>query len=196
LADKTIEYLKEELTKEEQLLESLIKSERFFKRHKKKIIAAAAALVLAGVGYVAYDYKMEQDRIAANEAYARLLANPSDEAAKELLRQKSPRLYELYLFKEAVQKKDEKLLAKLASSEDRVIADLAGYHLAALRRDGEALGRYEEGAILADYAKLDSAYLDDLAGRYKEAHAKLERVPVDSPAKPYATLLRHYGVAK
>ena len=196
MADKTIEYLKEELSKEEQLLESLIKSERFFKRHKKKLMAAVALVALAAVGYIAYDYKKERDLLAANEAYAKLLANPDDAAAKETLRQKSPRLYELYLFKEALQKREKDLLKKLAVSKDPVISDLAGYHFAALKRDVKMLQESETGAILADLAKLDAAYLLDLAGAYSRAFAKLESIPADSAAKPYATLLRHYGVAK
>ena len=196
MADKTIEYLKEELSKEEQLLESLIKSERFFKRHKKKLIAAVAVVALAVAGYYGYEYKKELDRAAANAAYERLLADPADSEARALLEQKSPALYRLYLYRQAVRSKDAATLERLAASKDPVIADLASYHLAALRRDPQGLGEYESGGILRDYARLDGAYLYDLAGRYAQAHSKLDIIPRTSIAKPYAILLRHYGVAK
>ena len=192
-AKENIEYIKEELSSDEKLLGQLIKTERFFKKYKKPLIAVAALVVLALAGYEAYDWKRTRDLAVANEAYMQLLKSPSKEA-EELLASKDPKLYDLYLYQKAVRKKDETALAKLAASADPLISDMARYHLAALKSD---LSKLHEVAlsdnVLRDMALLDEALLLDKKGETKKARNRLARIGKESPAYEAAQLLKHYG---
>ena len=193
---ENIEYIKEELSNEEKFLESVIKAEKFFKRYKKPLLALGVVLVLAIVGYSGYEFKKEHDVKEANEALTRLLVNPLDKQAFETLRQKSPKLFRLYRYKVAVENKDLKTLAALASSNDPILSDLARYHLALLKRNDHDLGTYagEKEAILRDLALLDEAYLLYGKEETSKAHKELSKIDTKSPAAPYALLLGHYGV--
>jgi hypothetical protein len=197
LAKKSgVEYLKEELSKEEQLLESLIRSERFVKKYRAHLFGAVIFTVVAAGAAYFYQYQKERTLLEANIAYMRLEADPADGAAKRLLEQKSPALYRLYLYKKAVREQDMDQLRKLADSDDKIIADLARYHLYLLQNDIDGLKRYKKEGILKDMARLNGAYLLDVGGHYHQAHSLLEEVGGESAAKPYAALLRHYGVGK
>ena len=193
---ENIEYIKEELSSEEKFLESVIKAEKFFKKYKKPLLAIGAVLVLFIVGYSGYELKKEHDQKVANEALAKLLANPEDHKALETLRQKSPKLFTLYSYKVAVEKKDKKALEALVSSSDPIVSDLARYHLALLKRSDHDLGIYagDKEAILRDLALLDEAYLLYGKKQSTKAHEELSKIDTKSPAAPFALLLGHYGV--
>jgi len=194
---ENIDYIKQELSNEEKLLESVIKAEKFYKKNKKWILAITAAAVLFGIGSVLYDMKKEQDLIKSNQAYAKLLQNPSDTQAANELKQLNPRLYSLYLYQMAIKKKDIETLKQLASSKDPVLSDLASYHLAVITQDRKKIDDYVvSGTMLKDYALLDDAYLHFKSGDIQGARSKLSLVGENSAAKPFAILLRHYGVAK
>lgn len=193
-AKENIEYIKNELSNEEKLLESVIKAEKFYKKHKKKIVGIFAALVIAGVGYIGYEMKVEHDLQISNKAYQKLLQNPSDTEALQTLQAKNEKLYHLFLYQQAVKTKDKAALQKIATSSDPVLADLAKYHIAALDRDSEALDRYaiDSNAILREMAILDESYLLMERNKIAKAREKLSKIE-KSPATPYALLLGHYG---
>ena len=194
---ENIDYIKKELSNEEKFLESLIKAEKFYKKYRKPLIALGAFVVLAALGYVGYEMKVEHDLKVSNAAYIRLMNQSGTKEDLELLRSKNPKLHELYLYHQALAKQDIEALKRLADSEDPVIKDLATYHLGALKKDEQLLGQYAtEGAILRDLAILDDAFLLDKAGNVQQAHQKLELISKESPAAPYALLLRHYGVKR
>ena len=73
-----IDSIKEELNTQEQFLENIIKSERFFKKYKKIIIGALALGVIGAAGYYINGALKEKEFKAANAAYAKLILNPKD----------------------------------------------------------------------------------------------------------------------
>ena len=194
-AKENIEYIKQELSSEEKFLESVIKVEKFYKKHKKAIVAGAAAVLIAGVGYIAYEMKVEYDLRLSNEAYQELLKNPSNKEALQTLQAKNEKLYHLFLYQQAVKAKDKAALQKIAASSDPILADLAKYHLAALQKDREKLDRYalNSEAILKELALLDESYLLMEKKKIAQAREKLKKIE-KSAATPYALLLGHYGV--
>ncbi|WP_456450688.1 hypothetical protein [Hydrogenimonas sp.] len=192
-----VEFAKEELTQDEKVLAGLIKAERFYKRNKMLILGLAAVVVLGGIGYGVMDYLKEQKLLRANEAFLALQANPSDAKALETLKKENPALAELFEVREAIAAGDTAALKRLEGSKDPVVADLATYHAAAYDKDEKALEGYrlKSGALLKDFAIFDEAYLLIKAGKVEQAHERLALIPENSPLKPAATMLAHYGIA-
>ncbi|NPA81167.1 MAG: tetratricopeptide repeat protein [Epsilonproteobacteria bacterium] len=196
---ENVQAIKEELTAEEQFLESAIKSERFLKKYKKPIIAIFSLLVIAFVSYNVYEYIKESNLKAANEAYLTLLKNPNDSKALETLKSKNPNLYMAFLFKEAVDKNSIEAFEKILNAlKDPFLKNLALYQIAALKEDKKALENYalSEGAVLKDFAFLDEAYLLLKEGKIKEGKEKLKQIPLTSPLQGLVKNLNHYGVSK
>ena len=120
-----IDSIKEELNTQEQFLENIIKSERFFKKYKKIIIGALVLGVIGAAGYYINGALKEKEFRAANAAYAKLILNPKDEQAKAELKQKDPSLYALYEFKRAVDNNDTNALKSLANEQiDPLLKDI------------------------------------------------------------------------
>ncbi|MRI83576.1 MAG: hypothetical protein C6I00_04070 [Nitratiruptor sp.] len=197
-AKENLEYIKKELSSEEQFLESLIKAEKFYKRYRKPLLGGLLLLLFLGVGYWGYQLKREHDLKVSNEAYARLLQNPQDAQALQILQEKNPRLYQLYRYQEALKRKDPKLFKELVQVDEPILQDLARYHLAVLKKDQKGLSRYAKGgeALLQEMALLGSGWLLYERGAISQGHQEIELVPTNSPAAPFAALLRHYGVGR
>ena len=66
---ENINAVKEELSTEEQFLESIIKGERFFKRNKKIIIGGLVLVALGIGGYIINDALKTQKLKESNIAY-------------------------------------------------------------------------------------------------------------------------------
>jgi hypothetical protein len=191
-----MEYAKEELTQDEKLLAGLIKAERFYKRNKMVILALVAIVVLGGAGYGVMGYLKEQKLLKANEAFLALKANPEDKGAMETLRRENPALAELVTLDRAIEKGDVKVLETLKSSGDPLVSDLAAYHLGVLQKRADLLKDYrmKSGALLKDFALFDEAYLLMKEGKVKEAKERLAMITDNSPLKPVAKMLGHYGI--
>ncbi|BCD61936.1 hypothetical protein NitYY0826_C0803 [Nitratiruptor sp. YY08-26] len=190
-----IEYIKKELDSEEKFLESVIKAEKFYKKHKKKITALVVLVVIGFLGYVGYDMMKTHNLEVSNAAYNSLLQNPQDKEALQTLKNKNPKLYALYIYQKAIEKSDIEALQKIANGDDRVLGDLAKYHIAVIKKDNKALERYANNsdAILRDFAYLDSAYMDFMKDAIAVGRKKIENIDKSSAAYPYALLLGHYG---
>jgi hypothetical protein len=195
---ENLEYIKEELSSEEKFLESLIKVEKFYKKYKKPLKYLAIGLLVATIGYVGWDLKKEHDLKVSNEAYLRLLKNYEDKEAINILKEKNPKLYELFLYKLALDKRDIELLQKLANSKDPIIKDLSTYHIGVLKSDRKKLQEYgvQKDAILRDFALMNSSYLEYEKANIDVAKKILNSIDKNSLAYTYSLLLRHYGVAK
>ena len=193
---ENLDFIKQELSNEEKLLESVIKAEKFYKRYKKPLIAIVGVCIVFIVGYMGYDWKKEHDKEVANSAYNALLHNPDNKEAMQTLKRKNPKLYMLYLYQKGLKDQDIKTLQTVAQSSDPILSDLAKYHIAVLKEDESKLHRYtmSAGAVMRDLAFLDDAFMLMKEGKITVAKKRLESVDAHSLALPYAKLLRHYGI--
>ncbi len=192
---ENVDALKQELSTEEQFLESVIKAEGFFKKYKKALIAAAVILVAGVVIYLAADYIKNRDLIQANQALAALEKNPADTKAQKLLEEKNQALYEMYLFSVAAKSGKADALTKLAQREkDPVLRDLAEYQSASLKEDVKGLDAYsqKQEALLKEVAVLDEAFLLFSEGKNDEARKRLGLIPLTSQLQGVAQSFTHY----
>jgi len=181
-------YVKGELSGDEKVLESVLKIETLYNRHKRKIWAVLAVIVLFLAGKVILDTIHDAKLESANEALLVLEKNPKDGAALEKLQSKNPLLYELYSYHQAVTQKDAKRLEALSGSKDPLISDISRYSSSVLASKSSDSVYYREMSLIED------AYLALKAGKRQEAREKLELIDPRSPLAQVADLLKHYTV--
>jgi len=185
---ENIEAVKKEIGTEEQFLESIIKSERFFKKYKKSIISVAVVAVLAGTTYTSLNIIEENRLQTSNEAYNKLLKNPNDSESKTVLKEKNERLYNFYRFQKALETDDIKVLKEISEyKEDPVISDLASYQLAGV--EGKSDYKSE---LLSGFIALQEGYNLLKEDKVKEAKLKFAQIEMNSPLKNISNNLEHY----
>jgi len=181
-------HAKKELSGDEKVLESVLKVESFYNKHKRKVWAILAVLVLFFVGKVVLDAVHEAKISSANEALLTLQKNPKERAALETLKSKNPALYELYSYHKAVEEQDAKKLDALAGSKDPLISDISQYSSRVLASKSSDSTYYKEMSLIED------AYIALKAGKRKEAKNKLDMIDARSPVAQAAELLKHYTI--
>ena len=185
---ENIEAVKEEISTEEQFLEGMIKGERFFKRNKIYILSFLVVLFIGGIGYAIRDMIHQNNLSVSNIAYQTLLKDANNTKALDTLHQKNPKLYALYIFKQAIQKGDIKVLKQLAmAKENPIISDLAAYHLAQLEKS-----TLVQSELLSGFVLLEEGYGLLKEGKIDEARLKFTQIEVNSPLKQIAKNLEHY----
>ena len=182
-----IDSIKEELNTQEQFLENIIKSERFFKKYKKIIIGAVVLGVIGAAGYYINGALKEKEFKAANAAYAKLILNPKDEQAKAELKQKDASLYALYEFKRAVDNNDTNALKSLANEQiDPLLKDIVKSQI-----------NEHSGQILTSYKAVVRGYELMKENKIDEAKNEFKKVPLNSQLQSIVKNLEHYqGNAK
>lgn len=192
---ENIDMVKEELNQEEKLFESAVKTERFVKKYKMPLISVISAIIVVLVGNSIYQVSLSNAQTASNEAYNTLLKDPSNTKAASILEDKNSALFDAWKLQTALSNNDEKALETLTSSSSPVVADLAAYELAALKKDKAALNEYalKQESVLKDLAILNEAVLLLQEGKTQDAHERLKMIN-DKSLEKTVTLLQHYGV--
>ena len=191
-----IEMVKEELNSEEKFFEKAVITEKFVKKYKTLMIASFVVAVVGVGGNIAYQANVNSKIEAANQTLATLDANPSDEAAKAMLKSLSPALFDVWNYSQAVASKDLETLKKLETSKTTLISDLASYELAQDSKDLAKLDAYasKQGAIYTDLAQIQSAIILLDEGKVDLAHNKLTTISENSALYKVSKALLHYGV--
>lgn len=191
-----LKAVKEELNTEEQFLEGLIRAERFYKKYKKPIIALVSIAVIIFIGFSIKTYIDEANLKAANEAYLKLIKNPNDTQAAEILKSKNINLYYAFKLQVASKNNDKNILKEVkTNAKDKYISDLADYQLASLSKKSDKLDRYiddSKAGLVKNFALLEDAYLLLKENKKDQAKIKLSSIEVDSPLKDVAKNLEHY----
>ena len=180
-----VKYVEKSLSSDEKLLESTFKLEALYKKHKFKIWAVIAAIVLYFAGQVVMTEMKEAKLEKANEAFLTLQSKSDDASALKILQENNPALFELYSFAQAAKKQDIKALEALSKSSNAVISDSSQYTAGVLSRKPVDSKLYREMALL------EEAYLAIEAGDTNTAKDKLELIDERSPLGVIASFLRH-----
>lgn len=178
---ENIDYIKNEISSQEQLLESAIKSERFFKRNKKSFIAAGIVIIIALAGYSISNALQEASKAEVNKAYNTLINHPDDSNAKQILISKNPSLYALFVIKTADLNSttliDEAINLEIDPLLKEILVNLKGQ---------------ESAKILSNYNALVDGYELLKDDKTDAAKAEFAKIPLNSPLQQIAKNLEHY----
>ncbi|MEA2027711.1 MAG: hypothetical protein U9N49_01875 [Campylobacterota bacterium] len=183
-----VNYVKQELSSDEKMLEGLLKVEKVYKKHKFKLLGFIAVIIIAFGGSMVKEAMGEARLNSANEALLTLQKNPNDSVALETLKAKNQPLYELYLYSKAVENKDVEQLNKLSSSTNAMIADLSKYHSATLSNKVGYSKYYDE------FSKIQEAFVALQEDKTSTAKDKLSFIEQKSPFYNLSLLLKHQTI--
>jgi hypothetical protein len=184
---ENLQAVKEEISTEEQFLEGIIKTERFFKSKKRYFIGAVVAIVL-GVGIYATQTMLEQSRLkSANEAYMLLIKDSNNAQALSTLKEKNDNLYALWTLQRAMESGDKEALKTLANSQSWLVKDVASYQLAQLEN---AINTSSE--LFKGFGIMQEGYALLQENKIAEAKIKFALIDSNSPLKQIAQNLEHY----
>ena len=184
-----VNAMKEELSAEEQFLESVIKAEGFWKKYKTLIISVATIVILALLAKVGMEYMHQKDITESNLAYNALLKDSGDTNALNSLKKSNPKLYELYLFSNSTKANDAGSLEKIATEvNDPIMKELLSYQIASLKETPAPV----DTTVAKEFSLLQKAYLLLKSGKIKEGDALLEQIPTNSSLRELVTTLKHY----
>lgn len=190
-----IDYIKQELSSDEKMLEGLIKVESFIKKYKKYILTALF-ITLFFIVTMIIKSQLESNRIeSANEVFNTLKETPNKEL-EEKLKSKDKELYAIYKFNQAIEQNSTKDIASIALPE--IFKDLKEYQEAMLNRDLNSISVYlsKNDVPLKDLALLVEAYLLIKEQKINEAKKSLLNIPINSPLKDMANTLLHYLITQ
>jgi len=182
-----VDFVKQELTTDEKMLEGALKFETFIAKHKIKLAALVVAIVLF-FGIKSVNSALNQMKIEdANIALVALESGVTGDEKEELLSdlKNSPALYALYQFKLAVENNDTKTLEMLSHTPNSVLADSSRYALSSIQKQSVDSDLYKEMALL------NQAYLLIQEGEMTQAREKLSLIADDSTLSQFAKLMMH-----
>ncbi len=187
---ENVNAIKEELSAEEQFLESVIKAEGFWKKYKKIVIALAVILVVGLLAKVLVAYIHDGNIESSNKAYNALLKDSNDADALATLKSKNPKLYEMYLFKTSMESKDVATLEKVkATITEPILKDLLLFQIGSINKKVVP----SESGIAKEFALLEEGYLLLQENKIKEASAKFAQIPANSTLQSLVKNLKHYS---
>jgi len=176
----------EEIKKDEELLLRAFQLEKFVKKYKKLIISAIVLIFAAIVGNSLYKMYKLNELAKRNNALDRLLENPNDKEALEIVK-KDKNLYSLYMLYKGE-------YSKITSKE---LKDFRDYKLSL--SDMKKLKEYVDNPnsyIFKDFARLVLMryYLQN--HNRKLAKVYKDEITPNSKLKEFSDFLYHYGVSK
>lgn len=189
---ENVDFVKEELNSEEKFLEGSVKVERFFKKFKALIIAVVIILVVAFIGISVKNYNDEKNSTAANIAFDKVIADPSDKEALNTLKESNKKLYEVALYLQA--KKE----GEYPETNITYLKELTQYQKALSSSDVSALNTLsmQNDFLLKEFAIFNKALILVNEGKYEEAKVALNLIQKSSKASELSSLLQHHLLTK
>lgn len=189
---ENVDYVKEELNSEEKFLESFVKIERFYKKYKVIIILALVVIIGLVIGLYVTKTIQDSNKVKANIAFNKLMQDPKDSEAKNQLKENSKQLYEVALYKQALEN------GNFNDTQLRYFKQLVAYQKALDEQNIEKLNEVsmEKDFLLKEFAIFNKALIQAQNGKFEDAKATLKLIPADSQVDDLATALKHYLVTK
>ena len=183
--NENLEYIKEGLSTQEQILGQAIAGERFFKKHKFSIYALLAVVVCAIIFIWGKNYMQERSNKENNALYAKVLADPKNSALINELESKNINLFALFAIKEFSENNNTELISRALSKVND--SDLKEILLAT---------KGENSKLLENYNILLTGFKALKIGDMNTAKNEFSKIPENSKLKELAKSLEHYQAIK
>lgn len=189
---ENVNFVKDELNSEEKFIEGFVKVERFYKKFKLLILGVGGLIVVLAIAFGVTSYMNEENKIKANIAFDKVVANPNDTEALATLKETNKGLYDVAMYLAA--KKDNKIV----DVNIKYLKELVSYQNALQKKDVNGLNdlSMENDFLLKEFAIFNKALLLADSGKYKEAKIALNLIPQNSKAYELSNLLKHYLLTK
>lgn len=189
---ENLQVVKEEISSDEKMLESVFRIEAFIKKYKFLFIA----LIVAGLGWIAWlyasDYLKEQKAIKSTALMEKIQSNIEDENAWNELKKENAPLYEMMRFSYAIKNNNTQELEQMKSSSNPFISSYSSYEVASLTENFSSL----KDGDFSDLALLQEGYLLVSKKDYTQALSKLNGISNTSELKDFALRIGHYGITQ
>ena len=189
---ENVNYVKDELNTEEKFLESFVKVERFYKKYKLIIIVAFIIIIGGAIGLYTMKSIQDANKIEANIAFSKVLENPKDTDAMNILKEKSTQLYQIA---EYIQASKE---GKTSDTQVKYLKELSTYQKALEEKDITKLNTVsmQNDFLLKEFAIFNKALILTNEGKYEDAKLALKLIPSDSKVNDLVNTLKHFLVTK
>ncbi|MCF6243482.1 MAG: hypothetical protein L3J43_00405 [Sulfurovum sp.] len=177
--------IKKELSNDEKVLENVFKLETYYKKYKYLLWALVIGIIVFFLGRAYMQSAHESNLSEANEAFLTLQTKADDAQALATLKDKNPKLFELFNYTQAVKNENITVLKDLSTSKNKVIADASSYVSSVLEKAPK------DSKLYAELTLFQKAYLDIKTGDIKSAKQKLDLIEEDTPLYMLASLLKH-----
>lgn len=189
---ENLQVVKEEISSDEKMLESVFRIEAFIKKYKFLFIA----LIVAGLGWIAWlyasDYLKEQKAIKSTALMEKIQSNIEDENAWNELKKENAPLYEMMRFSYAIKNNNTQELEQMKNSSNPFISAYSSYEVASLTENFSSL----KDGDFSDLALLQEGYLLVSKKDYTQALSKLNGISNTSELKDFALRIGHYGITQ
>lgn len=187
-----VNYVKDEISSEEKFLESFVKVERFYKKNKIVIISVVVIIIALVIGFFVTKSIQESNKIEANIALNKVLDNPKDNEALNILKDKNKNLYEI------AQYLNSKKEGKVIDVDVKFLKDLTAYQKALEENSAEKLNSVsmQNDFLLKEFAIFNKAVILTENSKYKEAKNTLKMIQSDSKVNDLVNILKHYLATK
>lgn len=189
---ENLQVVKEEISSDEKMLESVFRIEAFIKKYKFLFIA----LIVAGLGWIAWlyasDYLKEQKAIKSTALMEKIQSNVEDESAWNELKKENAPLYEMMRFSYAIKNNNIQELEQMKNSSNPFISSYSNYEVASLTENFSSL----KDGDFSDLALLQEGYLLVSKKDYTQALSKLNGISNTSELKDFALRIGHYGITQ
>ena len=182
----TIDEAKKEFSSDEQMLASAFKLEKFYKKYKIAVLSFVAVMILFFGGRAVMGVIEDSKLNDSNEAYMILKDDAGNKEALATLKEKNPKLFELYSYKKAVESGDTGVLKTLSSSTNEFISDMSSYHLSVLE------GKASDSELYNEISIINNASLLIKDGKMDEAKNQLDLIGEQSPIYNISKIIKHY----
>ncbi len=195
-----LNYIKNELSSDEKLLENAFKLEILYKRYKYIIWTLVAVAIIAIAAYSINLYYVEYNANKYSAIYNSLLENPNDSELQDSLKNGNDKLYKMFVLQQALKNGNLADLQTLSAESSKdgksdLVQYLALYYLGSFERnlvDLEKIDKY----TLGDLAKLQQAYVLINDGKLDDAKNIISKIPQDSALFELSKFLSHYMISK
>lgn len=189
---ENVDYVKEELNTEEKFLEGFVKVERFYKKNKLIIISLIVIILGALIAFYVTKSVQSSNKLEANVAFNKVLENPKDIDAMNILKEKNKQLFQVAEYIQAVKE------GKNSDTQVKYLKDLALYQKALETNDVEKLNNLsmQNDFLLKEFAIFNKALILTQNGKFEDAKAALKLIPSDSKVNDLVNVLKHYLVTK